>query len=1507
MPVLGPDHHVPDPFTSPTTPSKSNNDGPRQRYGGFDSTAFSMFATGSPAQAKRALEAHIAETERKLQQTSQLGQTLVSQRKELADRLKEVESQQDEEVNPALKARLLELENEFNHVNRETARIFVGKNRVPSGEAPERDVIEYGGVAHPSPSKAHAPSRKQRNQQPSRVNDLQLATDISAELLEQVRILQASLAEKDALLKEVTAEKTQLEADLEVTRQRVKALDESEQRYKDENWALETQLHELTAEHKDATSREQRLTQTLAVATSSKAALEREYEDLRQTHSKLTDEHTAIRKQHEAEMVNLKKNATQDETQITGLHKKVEELTSQNKELAQAFAYRLGEQSRQVSGESAFSGEGIPDDEHTPDDSPPGSPSKATPRHGALHEETTKSALNHAYRTIQNLKNQLHREKTEKMDYRRLLQEARDDLESKRNGVDSGKKRKPTKDQELFKKPSRPDRLGEARNSKEEIVLDEDEDWEDHDPADTPSKRRTAVLTTDGGADKRASMLEHSTDAYATATENSDAAFETANEREATGTESEAFQTGAETLDGDSDLTETETSIARGRTGKRPGHAHRMSFQSTASTSADEFDDENEVKTPIQPSQPGKYKIRVNRGGPRRMSERETGIGASRSSEDSPGNISSNNSTPMGQGQSLFAELGELSDAETEEGTPTSSKILSPITSPDLRRLSPAPSKLRESAISTEPIAPKPVMVDAGIMTEPWEPETKSALANAADVVGAAAAGAAGFVLGKASASDEEAVTRVPQPEVEQKSLVTQHLAPSVGPSQSTEPVTPVLTDFPQPPAHTATSVIASQASEPIEATKTASPAPALSQSAVLSEHTPSVEPPKIVVPTLAHSPVYSEQTSPVEPVTAKSIEVPPQVLSFSSTIHQDTVPVDAIPPRPSTATKITEAAAAGAGAGFLGSLLGRKKSPEPTTIAEDETSQPVPTKSETRDMATGTSTERLPLRQIEANAPPSPERKPVKDGKPVPMAIAIQTTNEATQTALSADDLDRLLRPAPAIEAAGPKVLASPTRASFGSSSPRRSRDLSTTQDRTQRRPGSAGSHRSRDRSPAPPLPPQAKETIERANALSGKPPSSSHSATAPVAAFGGMPPPLFPASANRASTQVIAQRPPRTPQGSQPSIVSQSPVRHTVTIAAPPRPGTASRSQVASPTTTRRSSVSSFASELDQRFNISAAGPYDGMFNDGQATDPRMIQAITNTMIGEYLYKYTRKAGSKEMSSTRHRRFFWVHPYTRTLYWSEQDPTTAGKQQLKAKSVQIESVRIVTDDNPMPPGLHRKSLVVTTPGRTIKFTAPTSQRHETWSNALTYLLLKTGTERDVESAGVEDSEEFNPTLGGARSTSRATGRSRASISSYMSRRTASPQRQQHPTLRASSAQGIRSHSQNRASLSNRLSAIAGSIASRHSKYSVAQEPELEAHNPNDSAEDLRKVIEQQERDADRLENVRACCDGESDSDDGNGRQDLVVLSFLCSLVPSRTGAQPRLVYSKSTHDVDS
>jgi hypothetical protein len=66
---------------------------------------------------------------------------------------------------------------------------------------------------------------------------------------------------------------------------------------------------------------------------------------------------------------------------------------------------------------------------------------------------------------------------------------------------------------------------------------------------------------------------------------------------------------------------------------------------------------------------------------------------------------------------------------------------------------------------------------------------------------------------------------------------------------------------------------------------------------------------------------------------------------------------------------------------------------------------------------------------------------------------------------------------------------------------------------------------------------------------------------------------------------------------------------------------------------------------------------------------TSANMIGMITQTMIGDWLWKYTHKKLGGGMSETRHKRFFWIHPYTRTLYWSNGAPGLNGHSG-KAKS---------------------------------------------------------------------------------------------------------------------------------------------------------------------------------------------------------------------------------------------
>ncbi|CAG8459865.1 5490_t:CDS:2 [Racocetra persica] len=93
--------------------------------------------------------------------------------------------------------------------------------------------------------------------------------------------------------------------------------------------------------------------------------------------------------------------------------------------------------------------------------------------------------------------------------------------------------------------------------------------------------------------------------------------------------------------------------------------------------------------------------------------------------------------------------------------------------------------------------------------------------------------------------------------------------------------------------------------------------------------------------------------------------------------------------------------------------------------------------------------------------------------------------------------------------------------------------------------------------------------------------------------------------------------------------------------------------------------SSIEPVSHQSDSSY-VEPSGPMPGR----SGTDPRIIQAITQTMIGEYLWKYTRRNFGTGISEKRHKRFFWVHPYTKTLYWSNKDPGTYEPVDPKSKS---------------------------------------------------------------------------------------------------------------------------------------------------------------------------------------------------------------------------------------------
>jgi hypothetical protein len=1511
-----PANGINDPFTT-----TSNGNPAAMRFAPFDTEQLSLYSTSSPSQAKRALEAHLKDTDRRLQDASRLGNTLVQQRKDLSARLKDLEEvQQDDEVPAELRTKLADLEREYNEVGRESARAFLPKSRVSSaGVDPSATPSAFTGSGRESPTKVSAPSRRQRNQPSNRVHDIEFATEISTSLLAQVRSLQGALAEKDEELKDATSSKAQLEAEAAGMVQRIKTMGDSEQRYKDENWNLEMQLQDLNSKFKDSSDKEQRLTQSLKATESGKAAAQRDLDDLKVSHEKLNEEHAVVKRQQETDLNGLRRDAATHETEKSKLQKKIEELTSQNTELARAVSYRWNQPSAATDTDFVSAEEDQDARDSTPEHSESTSPVKGTPRHGMLESETLKSSLNHAHRMIQNLKNNIHREKTEKIELKRMLQDARDELEARRSEGGAGslaKKRRSDNTNGQFRKPARP--LGANRGSTTEILEDEP-DWEDHDGVSTPSKSRNVSAALGGFAAGAAgtAVLDHAFGGDDT--ESTDAAFETATERE--GTTTDAFETGRESMDDDESdqLTETESAVNRADTvrkvtplvGTKP--RDRRSFQSTASTD----DSEGEVQTPVQAQAP-KYRLRnLNKGSSRRGRVGEL-VGESPGPQDSP---ASSNGTPQPPGQSLGDELDALDD-DSVEGTPSRTfdsaaptpetqrqvsvepetpgkdgdeehEIGSPITSVESPPIQGEEGYLAHQAnaamLAHEYAINKPEYADAGVMTEPWEPETTAKKQGLRERAGEVVGGAlAGFGLGrlgrnKSDENDEQAdagaqedeperpVTIVGEPKPEPISLPQQFQQSDIV-SQETEPVSPV-----RPVTSRNLQDVAAAAADP------AIPLAAAAPLAVRAEEKENFDFSSVVAQDFEPEEHPADYYGPITPLTpppprrsSKRMDVLYE--SDGTSMEQDDIPG-------TDGSRV--------GAGFLGPATGSERSLDGT--GEPKTYIPAGT--------------RLPLGEIPANPVSTESVLPVTK----PLQIKKPMADEGSQTMVSGDDIENMMKNKDGVGIAGALggVAAGAALTELSQSSSRPSTAISPNSPRRSidgmvaggaesfkppRRPASAGSMRNKVVIP-PPLP----ENHEQKIAAAAQKPTPS------AAGAGTMGPPLMPASAYK-------QNRPRTPaEGRTTSRDGTTPRAHRAS----------SSRDVHSPVpsgVSRRTSVSSFASELDQRFNIERG---QLMYPDGvvPATDPRMIQAITQTMIGEYLWKYTRKAGRSETSSTRHRRFFWVHPYTRTLYWSEKDPSTAGRDMLKAKSVAIEAVRVITDDNTYPPGLHRKSLIVVTPGREIVFTAPTSQRHETWFNALSYLLLRTEQEKeDAEDAiNQEDIDEFNPGFGNSirRSISRMTGgrsQSHASLSSYNSRttRNSSPtraaglqtggsmtlaQRQSAAAARLKSAATPQTTTavtntgtaSSRYSTTNaRDSAAGGRLSSFTSKFrpGSAQRGSFstargrsstmssrtrgagsdiyDASVAAESAEDLRAVIERQESEADRLENVRACCDGE-------------------------------------------
>ncbi|KAI9497659.1 meiotic cell cortex C-terminal pleckstrin homology-domain-containing protein [Zychaea mexicana] len=163
------------------------------------------------------------------------------------------------------------------------------------------------------------------------------------------------------------------------------------------------------------------------------------------------------------------------------------------------------------------------------------------------------------------------------------------------------------------------------------------------------------------------------------------------------------------------------------------------------------------------------------------------------------------------------------------------------------------------------------------------------------------------------------------------------------------------------------------------------------------------------------------------------------------------------------------------------------------------------------------------------------------------------------------------------------------------------------------------------------------------------------------------------------------------------------------------------------------RRPSRTTAVNKLNtlNEMEATAAGLRNGAGSDHEnvTIDPAIVEAVTQTMIGSWMWKHTRYyvRGKNGISHRKgHMRFVWIHPYTRTLYWSAKPPGI-DHDETKSKRAFIKDVwSVPCTENPC--SSVPSNLLIRTSVRDLMLHAQTMDQHHQWITALCYLLGRPG-----------------------------------------------------------------------------------------------------------------------------------------------------------------------------------
>lgn len=104
-------------------------------------------------------------------------------------------------------------------------------------------------------------------------------------------------------------------------------------------------------------------------------------------------------------------------------------------------------------------------------------------------------------------------------------------------------------------------------------------------------------------------------------------------------------------------------------------------------------------------------------------------------------------------------------------------------------------------------------------------------------------------------------------------------------------------------------------------------------------------------------------------------------------------------------------------------------------------------------------------------------------------------------------------------------------------------------------------------------------------------------------------------------------------------------------------------------------------FTANTTNTGNTGATG-FTGVESNGSNSGTTVVDAIAQTMVGEWMFKYVRRRksfgvgdanGDETVNGVRHKRWVWLAPYERAVMWSSKQPTTGpallGKTGRKRK----------------------------------------------------------------------------------------------------------------------------------------------------------------------------------------------------------------------------------------------